>query len=98
VTESPVPYPAALQVMDARVEAILDGRARELVWLVEHPPLYTAGSSAQDGDLIDPGRFPVYRSGRGNPRRYRSRAGLAAAASLALYRRHQRETRRPAGP
>src|SRR3546814_20460898 len=58
-------YPAAVAAMEARVAAIRDGRLPELVWLVEHPPLYTAGTSAEPGDLLQPDRFPVYRSGRG---------------------------------
>jgi lipoyl(octanoyl) transferase len=51
--------------MVERVDAIAAGEARELVWLLEHPPLYTAGTSAKAADLIEPGRFPVHRSGRG---------------------------------
>jgi lipoyl(octanoyl) transferase len=58
-------YAAAVAAMEARAAAIRDGTASELVWLVEHPPLYTAGTSAQPADLIDPTRFPVHRSGRG---------------------------------
>ena len=87
VTEAPVPYPAALEVMDARVEAILAGKARELVWLVEHPPLYTAGSSAQDGDLIDPDRFPVFRSGRGGQFTYHGPGQRVVYLMLDLKRR-----------
>jgi lipoyl(octanoyl) transferase len=60
-----VPYEAACAFMDARVEAIKAGKARELVWLLEHPPLYTAGTSADAAELIDVHRFPVHRSGRG---------------------------------
>ncbi|MGQ4272927.1 lipoyl(octanoyl) transferase LipB [Terrihabitans sp. B22-R8] len=60
-----VPYAEAVAEMEARVEAIASGRARELVWLLEHPPLYTAGTSARDSDLLEPGRFPVHRTGRG---------------------------------
>jgi lipoyl(octanoyl) transferase len=67
-SDQPVPYPEALAEMEARAAAIAEGRAgeqaRELVWLLEHPPIYTAGTSAQDADLID-ARFPVYRTGRG---------------------------------
>ena len=59
-----VPYPEALAEMEARVDAITAGRAAEQVWLLEHPPIYTAGTSANDADLID-ARFPVYRTGRG---------------------------------
>ncbi|MBC7986088.1 MAG: lipoyl(octanoyl) transferase LipB [Sphingomonadaceae bacterium] len=58
-------YAAALTEMEARAAAIRDGNARELVWLLEHPPLYTAGTSAQPGELLAPGRFPVHVAGRG---------------------------------
>jgi lipoyl(octanoyl) transferase len=64
MSDSPVAYPEALAVMEARVAAIADGQANELVWLLEHPPVYTAGTSANDADLID-ARFPVYHTGRG---------------------------------
>jgi lipoyl(octanoyl) transferase len=60
-----IPYDAACAFMAQRVDAIAAGQARELVWLLEHPPLYTAGTSARPADLIEPGRFPVHRSGRG---------------------------------
>jgi lipoyl(octanoyl) transferase len=60
-----VPYPAAVAAMEARAAAIADGTAGELVWLLEHPPLYTAGVSSKPGDLIAPDRFPVFESGRG---------------------------------
>jgi lipoyl(octanoyl) transferase len=65
VSDEPVPYPAALDVMSRRVTAIRDGHARELIWLLEHPALYTAGTSAKDADLLDPNRLPLYRTGRG---------------------------------
>lgn len=65
VAEAPVDYETALAVMEARVEAIIAGTAPELVWLLEHPPLYTAGTSAEDGELLAPQGFPVYRTGRG---------------------------------
>lgn len=65
-----VPYPEALAAMEARAEAIRAGTAPELVWLLEHPPLYTAGTSAQAGDLLTPDRFPVYRAGRGGQYTY----------------------------
>jgi len=58
------PYPEAVAFMEERVAAIADGGARELVWLVEHPPIYTAGTSAKDGDLLE-ARFPVFKTGRG---------------------------------
>lgn len=62
-------YPAGLAAMEARAEAIHEGRAAEMVWLVEHPPLYTAGTSARSDDLLDP-RFPVYEAGRGGQYTY----------------------------
>ncbi len=64
------PYEATLAAMEARVEAISRGEADEAIWLLEHPPLYTAGTSARDGDLVDPGRFPVYPVGRGGQYTY----------------------------
>jgi lipoyl(octanoyl) transferase len=65
VTRGLVAYEDACGFMAERVDAIAAGRARELVWLLEHPALYTAGTSAQAADLLEPGRFPVHRSGRG---------------------------------
>lgn len=59
-----LPYPEAVDFMERRVAAIADGQAPELVWLVEHPPIYTAGTSAKESDLLD-ARFPVYKTGRG---------------------------------
>lgn len=64
ISDQPVPYPEALAAMEARAAAIADGTAGEQVWLLEHPPIYTAGTSANDADLLD-ARFPVYRTGRG---------------------------------
>jgi lipoyl(octanoyl) transferase len=64
ISDRPVPYPAAVAEMEARAAAIAQSREPELVWLLEHPPIYTAGTSADDADLLD-ARFPVYRSGRG---------------------------------
>ncbi len=61
----PVPYEAAVEAMDARVAAILEARAPEAVWLLEHPPLYSAGTSSAPEELIEPSRFPVFRTGRG---------------------------------
>ena len=61
----PVIYEAAVEAMDARVAAILDGSGPEAVWLLEHPHLYTAGTSAAPEELIQPSRFPVFRTGRG---------------------------------
>ena len=60
-----VAYEDALRAMQARVETVAAGLAPEQVWLLEHPPLYTGGTSARDEELLQPDRFPVYRSGRG---------------------------------
>jgi lipoyl(octanoyl) transferase len=65
-----VAYPAAVAAMEARAAAIREGTAPELVWLLEHPPLYTAGTSAKPGDLLAPGRFPVFATGRGGQYTY----------------------------
>ena len=64
VSDRLVPYDQALAVMEARAAAIAQGAARELVWLLEHPPLYTAGTSARAPDLVE-ARFPVHETGRG---------------------------------
>ena len=64
VADAQVPYPPALADMEARAAAIAAGEARERVWLLEHPPLYTAGTSADPAELLDP-RFPVHDAGRG---------------------------------
>jgi lipoyl(octanoyl) transferase len=64
-SREPVPYEAAVEALEARAAAILDGRAQEAVWLLEHPPLYTAGTSARLEELLDPSRLPVFRTGRG---------------------------------
>ena len=64
------PYAATLAAMEARAEAIARGDAPEAIWLLEHPPLYTAGTSAKAADLTDPDRFPVHRAGRGGQYTY----------------------------
>ncbi len=64
IAEAPVPYPEALAWMESRAAAVAAGEAREAVWLVEHPPLYTSGTSADPAELLD-SRFPVYAAGRG---------------------------------
>jgi lipoyl(octanoyl) transferase len=81
---APVPYPEALARMDREVEAIAAGMAPERVWLLEHPPLYTAGTSATPGDLIDPGGFPVYKTGRGGQYTYHGPGQRVAYAMLDL--------------
>ena len=65
-----VPYPDAVAEMEARAAAIRDAGAPELIWLLEHPPLYTAGTSAKQGDLLAPSQFPVYQTGRGGQYTY----------------------------
>lgn len=65
ISPEPVPYQAAVEAMEARVAAILEARAPEAVWLLEHPPLYTAGTSAAPEELLDASRFLVFRTGRG---------------------------------
>jgi lipoyl(octanoyl) transferase len=64
------PYAETLAAMEARAEAIARGTAQEAIWLLEHPPLYTAGTSAEPADLVDPGRFPVFPVGRGGQYTY----------------------------
>ena len=85
-SDSAVPYPEALAEMEARAAAIAEGTAGELVWLLEHPPIYTAGTSAQDGDLLD-ARFPVYRTGRGGQFTYHGPGQRVGYAMLDLKRR-----------
>ena len=84
VSPTPVPYPAALAVMEARAAAIAAGAAGELVWLLEHPPLYTAGLSAKPDDLVDPHRFPVYAAERGGQYTYHGPGQRVAYVMLDL--------------
>src|SRR6516225_10637998 len=69
ISDAPVPYPEAVAEMEARVAAIAAGEAPELVWLLEHPPLYTSGTSGKTDDLLDP-RFPLFATGRGGQLTY----------------------------
>ncbi len=87
IAEGLVAYEEAVAVMEARVAAIAAGEAREQVWLVEHPPLYTAGTSARDEDLVDATRFPVFRSGRGGQFTYHGPGQRVAYVMLDLQRR-----------
>jgi lipoyl(octanoyl) transferase len=82
-------YPQALQIMETRAEAIRAGAAPELVWLVEHPPLYTAGTSARIEDLIEPDRFPVFSAGRGGEYTYHGPGQRVAYVMLDLKRRRE---------
>ena len=70
ITDGLTDYETALAVMEKRVDAIIRGDAEECIWLLEHPPLYTAGTSAKSADLIDPDRFPVYDARRGGEYTY----------------------------
>ncbi|MEW6392427.1 MAG: lipoyl(octanoyl) transferase LipB [Pseudomonadota bacterium] len=82
-----VDYPAAVAAMEARAAAIADGTAGELVWLLEHPPLYTAGVSAKATDLLAPDRFPVFESGRGGQFTYHGPGQRVAYVMLDLTKR-----------
>lgn len=83
------PYPDALVAMEERVAAIRDEGAPELVWLVEHPPLYTAGTSATPADLLQPDRFPVFATGRGGEYTYHGPGQRVAYVMLDLKRRRE---------
>ena len=82
-----VAYEEAVAAMEERVAAIRAGTAAECVWLLEHPPLYTAGTSARPGDLLTPDRFPVYRTGRGGQFTYHGPGQRVAYVMLDLARR-----------
>jgi lipoyl(octanoyl) transferase len=86
VSEAPVPYLEAVAAMEARVAAIAAHEAPELVWLLEHPPLYTSGSSGRDADLLDP-RFPMFATGRGGQLTYHGPSQRVAYVMLDLKRR-----------
>ena len=88
VADGLTPYPEALSVMQARVAAIRGGTAAERVWLVEHPPLYTAGTSAKPEELTDPTRFPTYAAGRGGQWTYHGPGQRTAYVMLDLTRPH----------
>jgi len=83
-SREPVPYPEAVAAMERRVEQIAAGEAGELVWLLEHPPLYTAGVSAKAEDLLDPGRFPVFPTDRGGQITYHGPGQRVAYVMLDL--------------
>ncbi len=87
VSDALIPYPDAVAAMEARAAAISAGEASEQVWLLEHPPLYTAGTSAKESDLVAPDRFPVFRSGRGGQFTYHGPGQRIAYLMLDLNRR-----------
>lgn len=87
ISDAPVDYDTAVAAMERHVAAIAAGAARERVWLLEHPPLYTAGTSAREADLLAADRFPVYRSGRGGQYTYHGPGQRVAYVMLDLKRR-----------
>ncbi len=86
ISEGLVPYPEAVAAMETRAALIAEGRAPEQVWLLEHPALYTAGTSANDADLID-ARFPVFRTGRGGQFTYHGPGQRVAYVMMDLRKR-----------
>lgn len=87
LSPSPELYPEAVAAMEERADAIFERKASELVWLLEHPPLYTAGTSAKPFHLLDPARFPVHRTGRGGQYTYHGPGQLVAYVLLDLNKR-----------
>ncbi|HVV43097.1 MAG TPA: lipoyl(octanoyl) transferase LipB [Nitrobacter sp.] len=86
LSDRPVPYPEAVAVMEARAAAIAAGEAPELIWLLEHPPLYTSGTSGRDADLLET-RFPLFATGRGGQITYHGPGQRVAYVMLDLKRR-----------
>ena len=87
LSDALVEYPVAIAEMEARVAGIRDGSAPELVWLLEHPPLYTAGTSARPADLLDPAALPVFDAGRGGQYTYHGPGQRIGYVMLDLGRR-----------
>ncbi len=90
ISDGLVPYPDALAFMEERVAAIINDGAPDLVWLLEHPPLYTAGTSADIKDLVQPDRFPVYDAGRGGQYTYHGPGQRVAYVMMDLNRAAKR--------
>jgi lipoyl(octanoyl) transferase len=86
ISDGPVPYPEAVAAMESRVAAIAAGEVAEMVWLLEHPPLYTSGTSGRPSDLLDP-RFPMFQTGRGGQITYHGPGQRVAYVMLNLKRR-----------
>jgi len=86
ISDAPVEYLVAVAAMEARAAEIADGKAGELVWLLEHPPLYTSGTSGKEGDLLDP-RFPLFATGRGGQVTYHGPGQRVVYVMLDLKRR-----------
>lgn len=89
ISDDLVDYETAVAAMAERVDRIIKGDAREQVWLLEHPPLYTSGTRAEDSDLITPDRFPVYKTKRGGQHTYHGPGQRVAYVMLDLKRRKQ---------
>jgi len=89
ISQTLIDYPLAIAEMESRVAAIHLGAASELVWLLEHPPLYTSGTSAKAGDLLTPNRFPVYEAGRGGQYTYHGPGQQIAYVMMDLKKRDQ---------
>ncbi len=89
ILKEPVEYPDALSFMDERVAGIHEGRAEECVWLLEHPALYTAGTSAKAEDLIDAAGLPVFQTGRGGEHTYHGPGQRVGYVNLNLKERQQ---------
>ncbi len=89
ISDQPVAYQKALAEMEARVAGIRAGTANELIWLLEHPPLYTAGTSADPRDLLSPDRFPVHQTGRGGQYTYHGPGQRVVYALLDLNARQK---------
>jgi lipoyl(octanoyl) transferase len=87
VSETPVPYPEALAFMEQRAAEIRAGTARECIWLLEHPPLFTAGTSADPAELMNPQQFPVFEAGRGGRYTYHGPGQRVGYVMLDLDRR-----------
>ena len=84
VSSRSVPYEYAVETMEAHAKSIALGQARERIWLLEHPPLYTAGTSAKEADLVDAARFDVFQSGRGGQYTYHGPGQRVAYVMLDL--------------
>ena len=87
ISDIEVDYNSALEKMDDHVQKMIEGKANEKVWLLEHPPLYTAGTSANKKDLVEPNRFPVYETKRGGQYTYHGPGQRVAYVMLDLNNR-----------
>ena len=87
ISDIEVDYNSALEKMDGHVQKMIEGKANEKVWLLEHPPLYTAGTSANKKDLVEPNRFPVYETKRGGQYTYHGPGQRVAYVMLDLNNR-----------